>query len=383
MSGRNDDVLVVTPDAAVVAAVESALASNGRAWSRSSVQSMHEMAQLLQRSVIPVVLVDLDPQAREILSELERIGTQHPETRFVALSSVLEQGLLLSAMESGVRHVLLKQQIREELARLLHRMATAGMASAVKEGNLFVVLSAGGGCGASTVAVNVADELGLRSGRPALLIDLDLSYGSLATILGVEAKYGIDYVLAHTGTIDAHLISSAATPYSEHLHLLPGPSADGFTSSQRQDFSRLEGVLDAAMEAYENVVIDAPRVSADMATVLVSASTRSLLAMQLTVKDTRMARAMLATLAQRGIHSDAVVPLVTRYARRQHMVSLEDVSKALGGAKIECIRNDYQGAARSTDLGKTLAAALPRSPLRKDFQELASKIAPAVKAQRG
>lgn len=380
MSGGHEDILVVTADAAAAAAVDGALGSNGRSWLQTRAQSLREVPFHLGRSSIPVVLVDLDPNPAYTLGELDRIVARFPGTRFVALSNAMDQELLLTAMQSGVRQVLLKQNVRSELVPLLYRLVSATAPQAVDRGEVFVVLSAGGGCGATTLAVNLADELAARAGRPSLLIDLDLAYGSLAAVLGIEPKYGIDHVLSYEGTVDTHLINSTASPFSPNIHVLPGPVGTGFASPERVEFGRLGQVLDVATQAYRNVVVDAPRVQPEVAAALVAAATRVLLTMQLTVKDVRVARAMLAALGERGVPADGVVPVVNRYAKRQHSVGLDDAARALGGAPVHCVRNDYQAAARAMDFGQTLATSSPRSPLRRDVQELVSKIAATAPA---
>jgi hypothetical protein len=90
---------------------------------------------------------------------------------------------------------------------------------------------------------------------------------------------------------------------------------------------------------------------------------------------------MLGTLAGRGVAPESILALVTRYARRQHMVSLEDATQALGGARVQCLRSDYASAARAMDLGQLLSAAAPRSTLRRDMQDLAARIVAPVAAR--
>lgn len=382
MNGTVEGILVMTSDPTVSAAVDAALGSNGRSWVRTSAQTLREAMFHLGRQSVPAAVVDLDPQPAEALAELDRLTARFPGTRFIALAAAIDQDLLLAAMQSGVRQVLLKQKIAAELTPVLYRLVAAPAPQAAERGDLFVVLSAGGGCGATTLAVNLADELAARRGSPALLIDLDSAYGTLATVLGVEPRYGVDHLLGYEGTIDTDLVRSTATAYGDRIRVLPGPAGTGL-ASDRMTFARLEPVLDAAAQAYRTVVVDAPRVPPDVAAVLVSAASRTLLAMQLTVKDVRVARSMLGALADRGVSPAAVVPVVNRYARRQHMVSLEDASQAVGGAALECLRSDYAAAARAMDFGQTLAAAAPRSPLRRDVQDLAAKVAAAAEAARG
>ena len=376
-----EDLVVMTPDAAVAAAVDGALGSNGRAWSRTTVHSPRELLQQMSRTSPPLVLVDLDPDPRHVLAEVERLSIRFPAARFVALSRTLESELLLGAMQSGVRHVVLKQSISADLAALMHRLSASGTAASAGRSDVFAVLSAAGGSGATTLAVNLADEVGAAAGQPALLIDLDLAYGAVATHLGVESKYGLDYLLSHASRIDTHLVKSAAARGGDNVHVLPSPASINFSWQHDLPFDRLGQLIDAAAQGYSAVVIDAPRLTMERAATLASRATSTLLAFQLTVKDVRIARQMVAALAERGISLDTVVPVVTRYAKRHHMISLDEASKALGGLELAVVRNDYHIAAQAINFGQTLARSAPRSVLRKDVQELARKLVAVAPAR--
>ncbi len=80
---------------------------------------------------------------------------------------------------------------------------------------------------------------------------------------------------------------------------------------------------------------------------------------------------MLAALIEKGVPPAAVVPLITRFAKRRNNVSLEDAAAALNGARIQCLHSDYASAVQAMDFGQTLSQAAPRSSLRRDIQDLA------------
>src|SRR6185312_6715325 len=95
-----------------------------------------------------------------------------PDTRFIVLSTAMGNELLLDAMKAGARHFLLKAAIVAELHDVLKRLSSDSAPSST--GAAVTILSAGGGCGATTVAVNLAAELQLRGeaghADPALVV---------------------------------------------------------------------------------------------------------------------------------------------------------------------------------------------------------------------
>jgi Flp pilus assembly CpaE family ATPase len=87
----------------------------------------------------------------------------------------------------------------------------------------------------------------------------------------------------------------------------------------------------------------------------------------------RSARSTLDVLRDRGVNMTSVIPVANRYIKRQ-LITLEEASKAIGGETIFPIRNDYAPAIQGLNFGQLLSEAGPRSPLRRDLQDLLTKL---------
>jgi pilus assembly protein CpaE len=374
MNARTN-VTLMTPDPTVAAAVASALQSNGHVLIGPAVRDVRELPAQLGRSPVPIVLIDLDPQPQQVLPHLERMVARFPATRFVALSSTVGNDLLLEAMQTGVRRVMVKQTLATELRGVLDRLTAADSSAADTSGGgeVITVLSASGGCGATTLAVNLAEELSLKQNQPTLLCDLDCAYGAVASYLGLSPRYAVDHVLNYSGQVDPNLIRSTATVHGDRIHVLASPCSTDFAHVETLNFGHLEQVLDAARRAYGVTVVDAPRIPLDAVATLASASSFTLLVLQLTVKDLRTARAMVDALRERGVDADSIVPVANRYVKRQ-LISLDEASKALGGMDMLVIRNDYAPAIHGLNFGQPLSQAGPRSSLRRDLQDLLTRL---------
>src|SRR5512132_3559216 len=96
------NVTLMTPDPAVAAAVTSALQTNGHVLTQPALRDVRDLSAQLGKAPAPIVLVDLDPQPQDVLGHLERMIPRFPSSRFVALSSTLQNELLLEAMQSGI-----------------------------------------------------------------------------------------------------------------------------------------------------------------------------------------------------------------------------------------------------------------------------------------
>jgi pilus assembly protein CpaE len=368
------EILLLTSEMDTQNAVASALESEDGSSQLSVYPDAASLIDHLERTEIPIVLVDIDPQPIRRLEELEPIANRFVQTRFIVLSSELDNGLVLKAMQVGARHVQIKETIASELAGALQRLIPNTSAQASQAGSALTVLSASGGCGSTTLAVNLANELQIETEEPVLLVDLDYCYGAVASYLELQGQYGIADVLAHNGGIDPQLISTTAVRHSEKLYALLSPATINFSKVKPLDTGKLDVALAACRRDYRFIVIDAPRVSMDVATTLAAASEVTLIVLQPMVKDLRVAKTMLSALVEHGMSADRIKPIVNRYSRRHQMITMEDAQEVLNGIPLGRLCNDFSGAVRGINYGKPLARAAPRSPLRRELVQLAREV---------
>lgn len=371
---NRSSLLLVTSEPETTRVVNVALEPDSRLALVRVCANLRDAVHHLERSPTPGVIVDIDPQPVQALEELDPIITKFPDTRFIVLSNAQADGLLLRAMQVGARYFLPKKAIRSDLVNVLQEVISKRPKVAAMRGTLVTLLSASGGCGTTTVAVNLADELRAKAGEPTLLIDLDNSYGAVAAYLGLRGRFSIADVLAHQGPIDSQLISSSALLYSEGFHVLISPASTAPMSPAPLRYDAIGTVLNACKQVYRYTVIDAPRVPIDIAATLASASKCVLIVFQLTIKDLAAVKSILAGLSERGVPDEVIVPLANRYRKRNPMISLEEAERVIGGKPLERISNDFRSAVRSINYGQPLARVAPSSALRQELRQLAARI---------
>ena len=135
--------------------------------------------------------------------------------------------------------------------------AAAGDASIGAGGRrLVAVFSPKGGVGTTTVATNLALIAAERHPNQTLIIDLDLSFGQVASHLNLTPKQTILELARDTSALhDAELFRTYAIHHPGDLQVLAAPPGPGYASLITSD--HIEQILARAGEAYEIVVIDA------------------------------------------------------------------------------------------------------------------------------
>jgi len=369
------EFIIVGGDAATQSAVTSAMSEDVGLAYGGACPDISAMANHLEQQSALVVFVDVDsaPDPDRLFRQLELATAQHPTTRFIVLARELSGGLVMRSMQAGARHVQAKDAIADELAGVVQRLVATATAKSSEAGFAVTVLSASGGCGATTIAVNLANELQILMSRQVLIMDLDYAYGAVGTYLDATGQFGIADVREQAEEIDAQMVRSTAVRFSEQLHVMLSPVSTGNLDPPPLTSYRLDSVLLACKQGYRATVIDAPRISMEVAATLARASVLTLVVMQPSVKDTRMAKALLHGLRQAGVPSERVQSLVNR-CRSRRMVPLGDIREALGVQNVESVTNDYASVIKSINYGAPLSESAPRSTVRKELAALASQV---------
>ncbi|RKY05210.1 MAG: hypothetical protein DRP56_09175, partial [Planctomycetota bacterium] len=362
-------IFLVTKDKKTIQHVE-AVAHNGSPIEVDRVlPDISWMDQYLGDSDITAGIVDIDPNPTEVLAELEAMTSANPNLCTIVVSENITQDLILAAMQAGARHFLQKGTVHAELSGVMGRLLTHSCAKR-KTGSIITVFSASGGCGATTVALNVANELRLKAAKPVLVIDLDRCYGAASAFLDIKSDYGIDDVLSYDGKIDKHLIQSSSCSYKDDFHVLLSAAGTAKKSTRDIDPECLKDVLQACRQGYAHTVIDAPRMDEQTVKVLTELSDFTIVVFQLTLKDLKFARSIITMFKDLGLSEDKIIPLANRFKKRGALIDIDDSKRALGAGNVRSIRSDWRSAMNCLNNGKTLADAAPRSPMRKDFQKL-------------
>ncbi len=369
------NIYVMTTNPDTHEQVTGAVGMNGHFSLGKTCRDLSTLVQALENHAAQFAIVDIDPNPVQILDALKPLVNQFRETCFVAVLTDLRHDLLFRAMHAGVRHVQVKNRVAAELADMLRRLEPTATMAAGQRGSIITVLSASGGCGATTLAVNLANELHLNKSGRCLLIDLDYSYGTVSTYLELRGKYGIADILGYDGAVDSHLINSTAMRHSDHLHVLASPASIDLSVVHHLSPAKLRAMLDICRNNFEHTVFDAPRLPMDVAQVLAERSSNIFIVLQPLVKDIRVAKSVANALTDRGILKDCIVPLINRCRKRHQMIGLDEAKKALGDAfLVECVSNDYPSAMRCINYGQPLSEAVPRSVLRREIAQIAKRI---------
>ena len=294
----------------------------------------------------PDVLV-VDVRERSTMPvELAEIKRQHPSTGIVVVLPGLDGTLVLQAMRAGASECVAEPVTRGELEGALSRIAA--QRPSPRRGDVFAVIGAKGGVGATTVAVNVATILNKVRASSTLLMDLHLTYGDAATFLGAEPRFSALDALENMHRLDAAFLRTLITQTKSGLHLLASSSHPVSTPVEA---ARMRSLIELAAAEFPYVVLDVPRSDAAALDALEPAGSIVVVANQ-EVATVRSAARMASALEQR-YGKERVTVVITRFDPGAE-IRQQDVERVVRRPVSYVFPNNYATALASLNNGRPL-----------------------------
>ena len=205
-----------------------------------------------------LIILDLENDPELGVRFAQFIAEQSPDRRFIAAGPQLSPELLLDAMRAGVADYLVKpvtpEQLRPAVERMSAKMGRPASERPRQPGTAYSFISAKGGAGSTTVAVNLAIILHQLTGKKTLLVDLELQMGEVALLLGVQPRFNFVDMVQNFSRMDAGLLASFIERHSSGVHVLSAPyhpeRAEGVTVEQ------IRKILTFLRQHYDYVLID-------------------------------------------------------------------------------------------------------------------------------
>jgi MinD-like ATPase involved in chromosome partitioning or flagellar assembly len=210
------------------------------------------------------ILVIIGPRAvtSDALAFAASLRLARPAVGVILARREVDVTLLMRAMQSGVRDVV---QVGDDGAmaaacrrsyEVTRRMLAPPADEESTPGQIVTVFAAKGGCGKTTLAVNLGVALARLGVRRVCVVDLDLSFGDVAISVQLDPLRTTLDALTMAGHLDESGAASLLTRYQPGLDMLLAPVTPG---DAEKIPPRLIGELLAVLRGmYDFIVIDTP-----------------------------------------------------------------------------------------------------------------------------
>jgi pilus assembly protein CpaE len=257
---------------------------------------------VLEREATPaVLLVDVSGIADPLgaLEALARVCAPDVRVLVVGESSDLAVYRRMTR-DIGVTEYLYKPLTRDAVARLFgpHVAGGSGEAAAERGGSVVTVSGARGGCGATTIAVNLALHLAEVSRGHIALLDLHLRGGTTGMMLGVRSGTGLRVALEDPDRVDGLFLDRSSVPVADRVRLIA--AEEPMDSDPRPVETGIKRLLAMLTARFNYVVVDTPAPGGTAERIAIAAARHRVLVMGPDVAGIRDALALRKCMAPLG-----------------------------------------------------------------------------------
>jgi Flp pilus assembly CpaE family ATPase len=200
-----------------------------------------------------VLVIGPGPEFEAVLEFAARSRAARPRVRIVLVRAGLSSATISRALVAGVAEVVADSNVAAvvDAVRRADEPVTADT-----DGRIITMFSAKGGCGKTTLATNLAAVLHADGARRVCLVDLDLTFGDVASTLALDPRRSLVDAVPWQGRLDGSRVPSLVTAFRPGLDCILAPAGPG--DGARVRASLVAELLTVLPSSYEYVVVDTP-----------------------------------------------------------------------------------------------------------------------------
>ena len=327
----------------------------------------HQIPEML-RSDVDVCFLDASSDTETALALIPDLLRQQSKLPIIAILAASSTDLVLRCLRAGASDFLIQPFTEEQVdgaVQKINRLQPSRQSAS--RGKVFCVMPAKGGCGASTIACNLAFQWKRLGTKDILLADLDPLAGTLSFLLKIKSNFSFMDALQRSGDIDGDLWKAMVVGrQGVDVLLAPETMIDGVS-----ELTDASAIIDYARAAYDIVILDANGVYGDWNLTQATNCDELILVTTNELTSLQAVQRSLTYLEMHGVGRYKVKIVVNRYDK--HVGLGRDVIATALHSDIYCfLPSDYEALQKSLMEGKQIPTA---SNLGKALTGLADRLA--------
>jgi pilus assembly protein CpaE len=280
-----------------------------------------------------------------------------------------ESKLILRALREGADLYLDETELESELLGAFARFPIAAGTQA-EPGRLICLLAASGGCGSSTLAVNVAAVLA-KQHKSCALLDLKLEGGDLAALLDLKPTHTLADLCQNAARMDRVMLDRSLVRHESGIHLLAPP--ESFTDIHHVNAEGVRQALSHARAAFPYVVVDLDHSFREEQVQVLRQADVLLLVLRLDIPSLLKTRRTLDQLDRLGVGKDRIFLVANRYGQPKELPAAK-AEKALGARFFHYVPDDPKTINRATNSGIPAVLDAPSARICRSIAQLAVSV---------
>lgn len=321
-----------------------------------------EAASSARRDLLVMVLAgDLD-RAIDALRNLRNTV----QTPIIVVGEANDPKLILRAMREGATAYVDQTNVDVELESTIHSVR-AKHAGDTPGGMVIGVLGVCGGCGASTLAANLATALAQLHGKAAVA-DLRNFGGDQPLLFDLEPHHTLSDLSRNASRLDRSMFLQSLAQHPSGVAVLAAPRNDSEATSVTPEFVRQ--AISMARAAFPYVVVDLDRSFNSIQRAAIVQADSIMVTMRLDMPALEKTRRVFDQLSAMGVDDRTVELVVNRHGQRKEL-PLRKAETVLGVDVFHTVPDDPASMNASINKGVPAVVELPRSKVAKSIMHLA------------
>ena len=341
--------------------------------------STYELYDLVLESVNEqLIIIGPNVKIETAKSVAEHFRVARPAVGVILIRSRLDVTTLSEALKSGIREVVSADDAASLVAASKRSLAISSqileasktLDSKITRGKVIIVFSAKGGCGKTTVSVNLAHALAKHTDSKVALLDFDLQFGDIAVALQIEPKKTISDAISMQSNLDDLGINSLMVHRDSNLDILLAPTNP--TDIEFISTDLVDTLLNSMKKTYDYIVVDTPPAFTDVILRVFDQADYCILLSTLDMPAIKNLKLVISTLEALNV-SKSKLHFVLNRSDVKSGISLREIEEMVGETFTSLIPSSNEVSA-STNRGTPLVIENPKHPVSQEIISLAERI---------
>jgi pilus assembly protein CpaE len=301
-----------------------------------------------------LVLIDAATNLDQAAELVEFVASYRPVTQVVGLHTGNSSEAIVRMLRCGACEFLhgpFDASVQQEAIARIRRLRQPEVSTQPEFGRVIAFASTKPGSGASTLATQTAFAIRRATGDRVLLVDLDLTGGTVGFYLKIHHDASIKDAFEHSDSIDPTTWTSLVAN-CDGIDVLPAPESPDNTSTEP---NRLHDILEFARMLYGWIILDVPVIPHRTSLLAVSEADEAFLVSTSELASLHLTRRAVSVLDQLGFTRERYRVLINRSNKRDG-IGASDMEKIFSCTVHQMFPNDYFSLHRVISLGHSLTS---------------------------
>lgn len=327
-----------------------------------------------------LIIIESFLKGEELLADLDRLAEVcDPGTKVIAIGHVNDVTLYRELMKRGVSEYIVAPTTVPQIIESISDIYTNPESDPV--GQVVAFIGAKGGAGSSTVCHNTAFAIAADLQDEAVIVDLDLPFGTAGLDFNQDPLQGVAEALASPERMDEVLLDRLLSRCSDHLSLFAAPGT--LDRTHDVEAASCETVLDTVRANVPWVAIDVPHIWTDWAQQVVMSADHVVLTAVPDLANLRNAKNIVDQLKAKRVNDRPPYLVLNQVGiPKRPEISTKDFAGALELDPVVVIDFDAPLFGTAANNGQMIEEVSESSKAAEQFRTLAYKLTDRAESKR-